>query len=125
MLMIEPAGLRDIPIIQSLSEKIWPEVYEPIIGVEQVRYMLHQMYSSAALEDQIKAGHQFIIGKMDDVALGFASYSEVGAFAWKLHKIYMLPAQHRKGLGKQLLEHIIKAISAEQPSTLTLNVNRH
>jgi diamine N-acetyltransferase len=52
------AQISDIEIIHQLAEKIWWEHYPPIIGDEQVEYMLNRMYSFDELNKQISQGPQ-------------------------------------------------------------------
>ena len=75
MLSIEKADNLLIPLIQELADKAWIPTYLPILGKEQVDYMMDKFYSSNSLEQQMKNGQQFFICRKGDLAVGFASYS--------------------------------------------------
>jgi ribosomal protein S18 acetylase RimI-like enzyme len=128
MIEIKKVGKDDIEIIRQLTFIIWPHTYMDMIGEAQVKYMLNLMYSPASLLNQIEnLHHQFIILYEDDKPLGFASYSlkapeQLGIYT--LHKLYVLPDQQGKGLGKRLIDFIIADIIPLQASELELNVNR-
>ncbi len=95
------------------------------MGERQVAYMLERFYSPDALEEQIKtSGHHFIIGYSDDSPVAFASYSETEPGIFKLHKLYILPGQQGKGIGRYLAGYIAADIKSMGATTLRLNVNR-
>lgn len=132
MLSIRQATPEDIPLIRQLTDVIWPATYETILSGEQIEYMLEMMYSSESLKKQMEElHHQFLLCYDDDQAVGFASYSPIEQNIYKLHKIYVLPNQQGKGIGKFVVAHIIDAIRPQgevSPKAaavaLDLNVNR-
>ena len=126
MTIIRDAIEQDLSLIRELAHAIWPDTYGTILRKDQLAYMLELIYSQKALEQQVKEGHRFLIIETDGTPQGFASFSESekpGVF--KLHKLYVLPSKQGAGLGKQLLEHVIRLITALEASALQLNVNRH
>ena len=75
-----------------------------------------------------EGGHQFIVAFENDEAVGFASYSEKyaeGSSVYRLHKIYIHPAQQHKGIGKLLIGFISNDLKKLAATDLELNVNRH
>jgi GNAT superfamily N-acetyltransferase len=126
MLKIEKADIAAIPLIRSLTMGVWPQTYIPIIGEQQVAYMLGRFYTPEALEMQMaQYGHQFIICYNGGEPVAFASYGEIEAGIYKLHKIYILPGQQGKGIGGHMLAHITNELRAKQVKELRLNVNIH
>jgi ribosomal protein S18 acetylase RimI-like enzyme len=128
MINIVDATNEDIPAIQQIAEETWWPTYSSIVSKEQIRYMLDAIYSTEALQSAMKNGSQsFIILHDENGAQGFASYgyrvNEPGVY--KLHKIYVLPANHGKGYGKLLIEEVKKRMSLAGSYILDLNVNRH
>ena len=98
----------------------------PIIGEEQVAYMLSIFYSPAALQKQMEElGHHFIICYADSEPVAFASWSAIDNLAYKLHKLYVLTDRQGSGIGRQLIAHIAKDVKVQGGSTLLLNVNRY
>lgn len=124
--MIRTANKHDIPTIRELTFRIWPKTYGHILQQQQIDYMLDMMYSEAALEKQMaEQQHQFILFLEENTPLGFASFGALGNGEWKLHKIYILPDQQGKGIGKQLVQHIVNTIKPLQAKALLLNVNKY
>lgn len=126
LIRIKDASAADIPLIRSLSEQIWPVAYNHIIGPDQVAYMLDLFYSAYALRQQLQEeGHKFILAFDEDMAVGFAAFSEIAPATYKLHKIYILPEQQGKGVGKEMLSHVLQKVKESGGTTLRLNVNRN
>ena len=125
MIEVKKVGLESIPVVQNLANITWPVAYGDIISPQQLDYMMELIYSKPSLQKQITTGQQFIIAYDDNHPVAFAAYSpkENAPAIYKLHKIYILPNQQGKGIGKHLLNYIIEDI---HPATsLQLNVNRH
>jgi len=128
MIAVCKVGTESIPVIQHLAQVTWRQAYASIISADQMAYMLDLFYSSTALEMQMEGGHQFIMAFENDEAAGFASYSEKyaeGSSVYRLHKIYIHPAQQHKGIGKLLIGFIINDLKNLAATDLELNVNRH
>jgi ribosomal protein S18 acetylase RimI-like enzyme len=89
--------------------------------------MLDWMYSSSALARQLQEGHQFIIYKEENHPIGFAGFGPKtgNESTWRLEKLYVLPDQQGRGIGKILLEEVIGRILASGGEELELNVNRN
>ncbi|HRH99486.1 MAG TPA: GNAT family N-acetyltransferase [Saprospiraceae bacterium] len=127
MVNIVKADLHDIEKIQTIARITWPVTFKQILSQEQLEYMLQMMYSTESLREQMEAKtHQFLIAKQDENALGFASYelNYLNEPKTKIHKIYILPAQQGKGLGKLLFDEIEKTAIENKQLILSLNVNR-
>jgi len=115
---------HDIPLIRNLTQQIWPSTYIPILGKEQVDYMLNLMYSEKALVEQMKTT-EFVIIYDGVEAIGFASYSLISAGTYKLHKLYVLPSYQGRGTGRFAIEKLATALKSKGGGILQLNVNRH
>ena len=123
---IIPATHAHIPLIHTLAEAIWWPTYQPILSPEQISFMLEKMYSPGALQEQMDDGIQFLLVYTDaQQAIAFAGWSVSGENPdiLKIHKLYIMPEQQGKGIGKMLIRHIEKN-APRQCSILELNVNR-
>jgi ribosomal protein S18 acetylase RimI-like enzyme len=121
-------GTEHIPAIQSIAYNSWPDAYRQILSSAQIDYMLNLFYSRDALLTQMnQSKHRFIMIHEDDKAAGFASWSPKKATdnnIFRLHKLYIDPSFQGKGLGNQLLDHILNSINSIDAKALELNVNR-
>lgn len=125
---IHKASIENIGKIQELAFATWPVAYGKILSASHLQYMLDLIYSREALTLQIEIlQQQFILAYYDNTAIGFASYSPKKTgdpSVYRLHKLYVLPGQQKKGTGKCLLDHITSEIIQVGAKTLELNVNR-
>lgn len=123
---IRNAEIDDLETIRELAYKIWPAAYKEILGKAQLNYMLDKIYSLSSLRHQFTVlKHQFIMVVEDDIPIGFASFSaQDDSKVFHLHKIYVLPDEQGKNVGKQVLNYIISAIKTAGATSLQLNVNR-
>ena len=122
MIEIKAADKTNVPLLQQLAYTIWSVAYKDILSKEQLAYMLDKMHSIQALTKLIDDGHQFIIPYEDGVAKGYACYKIYPDKA-RIEKLYVLPDQHKKGIGKLLLNYIIEK-SKQEVNIIELNVNR-
>ena len=120
------ATRKDILTIHNLAEKIWWPTYKPILSEQQICFMLENMYSKNALEEQMKDGIEFIIAKNDVTEVAFAGYSisNEETQVLKIHKLYVLPSEQGKGTGKKLFEYLSTIAQELKVNILELNVNR-
>src|SRR5690606_27088132 len=91
------ASKADLGVIQNIATAAYHDTYVPIIGLEQVDFMLRKFYNLDALSEQMDQGHLFIIATDEGEEIGFASYNrmEEAPGVFKLQKLYLLP--ERKG----------------------------
>lgn len=117
----------ELPIITSLSAQIWPMAYKDILTQEQIQYMLKNMYSQQALEQNILDGHTFLIAESEGKALGYAGYqlNFPQLEFCKLHKLYVLPKLHQTGIGSALFNEVITQIKANHCCHMLLQVNKN
>jgi ribosomal protein S18 acetylase RimI-like enzyme len=79
------------------------------------------MYSAQSLAEQMINGHQFIILEINKKPVGFVSVSKKTEHHYFINKLYVDTTQHRKGLGKLLLDKIEADNLDAQSFTLTVN----
>lgn len=126
MIYLRKAKEEDLEIIRTLAEETWPSAYGDIISAEQITFMLERMYSKAELLGQLLQGHIFLIASELKEDIGFAAFSVIdsGTRTFKLHKLYVLPKAHGKGIGKILMNEVVNQVKAQGGAFLQLNVNR-
>jgi len=127
MLDNKEASVIDIPIIQEIAYKTWPETFGSILSKEQIKFMLEMMYSKDALIEQIEVkNHKFILASVDNAFYGYVSYelNYKNFSKTKIHKLYILPTTQGSGIGKYLINEVSKIALANNNSSLLLNVKR-
>ena len=120
---IQESGSGEIPAIIDLAWKIWPLWYEPIIGPEQVVFMLDQIYNSDAISNQIEKGQAFYLVSLKGKNVGFFSINTGKDSTCRLEKLYLLPELKGNGIGKFMLMQA-ENLAVGSCRKMQLNVNR-
>jgi len=123
---ITKASIEDYKTIYDIALPVWDATYKSILTEDQMEYMLNLMYSHEAIAGQMALkGHKFLLAADGGHYLGFASY-EVNHLAetTKIHKLYVLPQAHGKGIGKALITFIENTARKNTNDKIILNVNR-
>lgn len=121
-LSFKKASETDVPIISALANNIWRKHYLPIIGAQQVDYMMEKMYASENILQQMKDQQQYTLVLDKGTPIGYMSVSTKDNKNYLLHKLYVEVSERRKGTGAQLLNHILDSYKTLE--TLELTVNR-
>lgn len=122
--------LDDISVIADIAQQTWYVTYKNILTINQIDYMLEMMYSNNALTEQMtKLNHHFLLIKDEPTNsyVGFVSYelNYKNSLKTKLHKLYVLPNYHGKGLGRILINAVMEKARHNKNEIVTLNVNRN
>lgn len=128
MIQFLPAGIDQIPQVQKLAAETWPSAFGKILSKEQLTYMMQKMYNTSALKEQMaEKGHRFLIAYEDRNALGFTSFETnyLEKPHLKIHKLYILPEEQGKGLGRRFLKALERSGQKEAMKSLELNVNKY
>jgi diamine N-acetyltransferase len=124
--VIVRATEADLPAIAALAGVIWRAYYRGIISSEQIEYMLERMYAIETMRSEIRReGICYERLLVDDEFVGIASYGPAGPpETFKLHKLYLHPERHGRGLGTVLLKHCESEARQAGARRLVLNVNK-
>lgn len=126
MLEIEQVRAVDADVINELAHQIWPHTFSQILSKDQIAYMLDWMYDPQTLKEQINTGQLFYVIKEYNRPKGFIglepNYPDAGIL--RIHKLYVLPEEQGKGLGRKLLTQAFDVAFDLDLHTLHLNVNR-
>jgi RimJ/RimL family protein N-acetyltransferase len=118
-------SLDDINQVVELAKIIWTEHYTPIIGVEQVDYMLTHFHSKDEISKQIsQQNYQFYLIIDGDKTIGYCGF-QLQKTDLFLSKLYILSSQRGKGFGKLATDFIIQSAKDTQKSKVYLTVNKY
>ena len=114
---------QDFKTTEDLARTIWSEHYTPIIGPEQVSYMLDKFQSASAIKEQVQNGMEYYLVVKDGKAVGYTG------FKWRddelfLSKLYILSSQRGQKLGKKSLSFIYSKAEEAGVKQITLTVNK-
>lgn len=119
-------GEEHLPALAELAGVIWRQHYPGIISREQIEYMLGQMYSLETLRGELREKQVCFVRLLaDDRFVGFASFGPLAEpDVFKLHKCYLLPEFHGRGLGSRLLQYCETEVRQLGGRRLKLAVNK-
>lgn len=113
---------EEIQKTETLAEKTWTKHYIPIIGINQVNYMLKTFQSKEAIKQQItKEGYQYYLIELDGESIGYFSIKEEETYLF-LSKFYILQEFRKRKLASQALA-FIKTRTNNKSIRLTVNKN--
>lgn len=120
---IVAASRTDLEIIQALAYEIWPEYYSNLISLDQIEYMLRNLYDLENLEEQEKKGSRFFLIKEGTKPIGFLGLTPKEKSV-HIDKLYLISATRGKGYGRQMIDFSSEFSHQLGFNRLTLNVNR-
>ncbi len=126
----------DAPAVGALARRIWNAHYPSIVSQAQIDYMLDDRYAEPSLRAQMAEGQQFLLAQDGQEIIGFLSVGPLnhitepllrgqdptGDADWFLHKFYIAPAYHGKGVGTAMLNDLHSRMPGLR--RLRLQVNR-
>ena len=128
MIQIVPATTSHIKAIQEVSALAWPEAFKEILSASQIAYMMEWMYSEASLREQMEEkNHHYFLVTADDQQVGYMSIEHhcENKMKTKIHKLYILPGQQKKGIGRMLIDFALERACEAGDNAIYLNVNKH
>lgn len=115
---------EDISTVQQLAREIWEEHYFPIIGQQQIDYMLDLFYSTEKIQKELEEGVYWEILYLENEAIGYL-VCEVEEENIQLSKLYLKSKVRGKGLGKFLIDRSIEIAKENNKNSIRLNVNKN
>lgn len=116
---------QDIEAIVKLGKQIWNQYYVPIIGQDQVDYMLDKFQSITALTDQIQNQHyHYFKIEADQNLVGYIGLQHRQESLF-LSKLYVVDSARGIGLGRQGVEFCKQYARDNHFKKIELTVNKH
>lgn len=109
--------------VRSMAERIWRACYRGMIPGAQIEQMLGWMYAPATVASELDAGVRWEWMEVDGRRVGYLSW-EVRREGVDLHKVYLEPELHGRGLGQRMLRHVERRAAEHGASWVELRVNR-
>lgn len=111
--------------VVKLAEKIWQEHYVPLIGKQQVDYMLAKYQSYQAIVSQIAKGYLYYLCSENQNHIGYLGVlPEKDQQRMFLSKVYLIKKRRGQGLGQKILVHIQDLCHQMNLNKIWLTVNK-
>jgi len=120
----EVLSAPQITAVEKLAYEIWNEYYPPIIGHDQVDYMLETFQTAKAILKQIQQGCRYFILKENETLLGYMAVEKQDCCVF-LSKLYVLKDARKKGYAKEALLFLKEYAKEEGLISISLTVNIH
>ena len=115
---------NDFRQLEPFAASIWEQHYTPIIGADQVAFMLNKYQSTQAMFDQFSAGYKYVVVICGDQKAGYFAYDSKAEKEVFISKLYIHKDFRRRGLGRRILDFIAKEARALGCKAMTLSVNK-
>jgi len=115
---------RDFEELEPFAASIWEQYYVPIIGANQVVFMLNKYQSAKAMFDQFSKGYKYALVIFGGQKAGYFAYDVKDEKEVFISKLYIHQDFRRRGLGKRVLDFIAKETQALRCTAMTLSVNK-
>ena len=117
--------LEQVDVVIALANTIWREHYTPIIGKDQVAYMLKTYHSFHTISNEINDPNiYYYLIFLDDDPIGYVGV-RVDEKSLFLSKIYILAQERGHGFGSQTIKFIKEFAASKQLEKITLTVNKN
>lgn len=113
-----------LALVEEMAAVIWQEHYTPIIGSDQVFYMLDKFQSVRAMREQLGQGYEYYVIRKENQRVGYLSFVK-RADALFLSKIYVLKSFRRQGIGRAAMDFVEKSAIERNCSKVSLTVNKN
>lgn len=125
-LRLEPVeSMEQINELSRLADIIWHEYYLPILGPEQVAYMLENIQSKANLEEDIETGKlDYFLIKSEGQSAGYLAIQLQNDKLF-ISKLYLLKEARGQGYAYQIMQKMVDLAKQEQKKVLELTVNKY
>ena len=124
-LQLTRAAVTDAELIADLAREIWQKHYPPIIGQEQVDYMLKLMYPKENIVREMNNGQHFHFIGSAERRVGYISWSFPAENELFIHKFYIDTAEQGRGIGKRTFTELLELHPKVKTIRLTVNRNNY
>ena len=129
---LEAGDKRGIQRMAALAGDIWREHYTPIIGAEQVEYMVARFQDEAAVAEQLEHGYQYYFAYVDGARDASGEREPAGYLSFYarendvyLSKLYLCKGARGHGYSHEMIDLVRDFALERSLHAIELNVNRH
>lgn len=124
MKIITAQTATELTPIEELAKEIWEEHYTPIIGTQQVAYMLDKFQSMPAMLAQIADGYLYYSIYTTEELIGYLAVQPRNQQLF-LSKIYLHHSTRGKGYGRKALDFVDSLARQLSLTSVSLTVNKY
>lgn len=115
---------QEVKEVAFLAAIIWKEHFTPIIGIDQVEYMLEKFQSEHAILEQLTSGYRYFYLTVDEKMAGYSGiHMEENAIF--LSKLYIAKEYRGMGLSHKFMDYYESLAKKRQLPAIWLTCNKH
>ncbi len=115
---------EDIAVLAALAREIWTEYYMPLLGAEQITYMLTRFQSEAPLRRQLaQEGYRYFFLRLNGATAGYLGI-QIKDGALFLSKLYVRRDCRGNRVGRDVMAFVEGWARGAGLSRVWLTVNR-
>jgi len=116
---------EEIELVAQLAKEIWTEYYTPIMGSDQVVYMIDKFQTAAAIKDRLAENYEYYLAKKNNEPVGYFAIQSRKNDELFLSNVYVLADLRGGGIGRRCLAFISNRAKELNLATISLTVNKH
>lgn len=122
---VPASRIEELAAIERIAREIWYEYYVPLIGRDQVDYMVSKFQSSSALQAQVRESYEYFSMQQDGALTGYmALQCQPEAGRLFISKLYLHRNARGRGTGRAAMEFIEGIARQRGLESLWLTVNK-
>lgn len=121
--IVEASCDSQLLVIDKLADEIWHEHFTPIIGTDQVEYMIKKFQCFEALKSQLAQGYKYYILNYQNKAVGYTGI-KIEAGSLFLSKLYILKEYRGNKISSEVIKFLVTLCNQQGLSKIWLTVNR-
>lgn len=121
---IKRASKDEISKLAEVANQIWHEYLIPIIGEEQVEYMVDKFQSVQGITEQIQKGYQYYFALYNNEVAGYFGIQPQNEKLF-LSKLYLKKEFRGKGIASNMFSYIVDTAKSSDKKSIYLTVNRY
>ena len=110
--------------LAEVANGIWHEYFTPLLGIEQVEYMVDKFQSVKGITNQLDNGYEYYFALSDNEVAGYFGVQPQDESLF-LSKLYLKKEFRGKGVATKMLENIKQIAKNYSKDKITLTVNRY
>lgn len=114
---------EEIAALSAVAYGIWREHFPPIIGEEQVEYMLEKFQSPQAIAAQLSAGYEYYTLQAQGETVGFLGF-HAEPYKLFLSKLYIRKEFRGRGYARKALDYLCSVAQQRGLSSIYLTCNK-
>ena len=123
MIKITPITDEDAGNIAQIAAPIWREHFTPIIGSQQVEYMLEKFQSESAIRQQLAQGYEYNLVSLDALPAGYIAVQQQEKTLF-ISKFYLSSDFRGQGIARHMMDKVHQIATEKSCQQLELTVNK-